>query len=117
MDYKVSELMEYQRKLYELHKDRWAPREPAFARESILWSIDEIGEVIAIIKKKGDAAIMSNPAVRRHYVEECCDVMMYWLDMMACYGITAQEFSQGFHDKAESNLKRSWKENEKLYEE
>ena len=115
-DLKISQMLDYQRRLYALHQDKWAPHTPQYARESLLWSIDEIGEVIAIIKKKGDDAIMDNPQVRRHYVEECCDVMMYWLDMMDCYGITAEEFSREFIRKAESNLSRTWKENEHLYE-
>ena len=42
--------------------------------------------------------------------------MMYWLDMLDCYGITAEEFSREFIRKAERNLNRSWKENELLYE-
>ena len=42
--------------------------------------------------------------------------MMYWLDMLDCYGITAEELSHEFIRKAESNLSRSWKENERLYE-
>ena len=115
-DLTISQMMDYQRRLYELHKDQWEPHTPEFARDSILWSIDEIGEVIAIIKKKGNEAIMENPNVRRHYVEECCDVMMYWMDMMDSYGITPEEFSQAFITKAESNLKRTWAEVETLYE-
>ena len=68
-DLKISQMMDYQRRLYEQHKDTWSPHTPQHARDSLLWSIDEIGEVIAIIKKKGDDAIMNNPQVRRHYVE------------------------------------------------
>ncbi len=115
-DLAISQMLDYQRRLYEQHKDTWSPHTPQHARESLLWSIDELGEVIAIIKKKGDDAIMHNPQVRRHYVEECCDVMMYWLDMLDCYGITAEEFSREFIRKAESNLTRSWAENDRLYE-
>lgn len=115
-DFKISELMEFQRQLYEKHKNDWSPRTPEFAKDSILWSVDEMGEVIAIIKKKGIEAIMENPHVRRHYVEECADVMMYWLDMLDCLGISAEEFCNEYEKKFNNNMKRTWVENEAMYE-
>ena len=67
-DLKISDMLDYQRRLYDQHRDDWSPHTPQYARDSLPWSIDEIGEVIAIIKKKGDDAIMHNPQVRRPYV-------------------------------------------------
>ena len=115
-DLKISDMLRYQRALLELHKGEWGDHIPENGRDSLLWSVDEIGEVIAIIKKKGDTAIMENPRVRAHFVEECCDVMMYWMDMLDCYGISAEEFSEAFEKKANSNLKRTWSEVNTLYE-
>ena len=115
-DLKISQRLDYQRQLYEQHKDNWNPHEPEFAHYSLLWSIEEIGECIAIIKKKGHEAIMDNPNVRRHFIEETCDVMMYWLDMLDSFGITAEEFCTEFERKANKNLNRSWVENETMYE-
>ena len=83
----ISELMKMQRELYEKHQDSWAPHTPEFGKDSLLWMVDELGEVIAIIKKKGHDAIMEDEHVRAHYLEECSDVLMYYLDMLDCYGI------------------------------
>ena len=52
-DLKMSDLLRYQQTLLEKHKNDWNPHTPEFGRDSLLWCIDEIGEVIAIIKKKG----------------------------------------------------------------
>ena len=37
--------------------------------------IEEVGECISIIKKKGDDAIMNDEAVRKAFVEEMGDVL------------------------------------------
>ncbi len=115
-DLRMSDLLHYQQALLEKHKDDWDPHIPQNGRNSLLWCIDEIGEVIAIIKKKGENAIMENEHVRAHFVEECSDVMMYFIDMLDCYGITAEEFSDAFEKKAKRNLNRTWEENNAMYE-
>lgn len=114
-DVKISELMQMQHTLAE--KKGWLKdRTPDKAHMSILWSIDELGEAIAIIKKKGAEAIMENPSVREHYVEEVADVFMYLLDMMESYGITAEEFSDTYIAKFRRNMGRDWVENDTMYE-
>ena len=115
-DLRMSDLLRYQQALLKEHKDDWNPHTPQFGRDSLLWTVDEIGEVIAIIKKKGDQAIMENEHVRAHFLEECSDVLMYFVDMLDCYGITAEEFSAAFEKKANSNLKRTWEANDAMYE-
>ena len=52
-DLKLSEMMAMQKELWEKYRDSWSPMEPLYARNSILWMIEELGEVIAIIKKAG----------------------------------------------------------------
>ena len=83
---------------------------------SLLWSMDELGEAISIIKKKGSDGIMENPSVREHFIEEVADHLMYIFDMMECYGITADEFTDIYVRKFERNLGRSWSENGAMYE-
>jgi NTP pyrophosphatase (non-canonical NTP hydrolase) len=107
-DITFSDMKEMQLKLHEKHKDDWSPLEPQFARNSILWMIDELGEAIAIIKKKGDWEIMNNPDVRKHFLEELSDVLMYFNDMMISYGITPEEISQAYIEKHERNMKRNY---------
>ncbi len=91
-------------------------RDPEHGAFSLLWSIDELGEAISIIKKKGADGIMHNPAVRERFVEEIADHLMYVFDMMECFGITAEECTEVYVKKFERNLGRSWTENEMMYE-
>ncbi len=113
---RISDMMELQRQLYELHKDKWDPREPESGRTHILYMIEEIGEMVSILKKKGDATILTDDAVRSAFVEEMADVMMYFTDVLLCYHITAEEFSQAFRRKAGKNMVRNYeKEYEELY--
>ena len=91
-------------------------RTPEGGPFSLLWSMDELGEAISIIKKKGSFAIMENPSVREHFIEEVADHLMYILDMMECYSITAEEFETVYTRKYERNLGRSWSENAAMYE-
>ena len=52
--------------------------EPEYGKDFILYMIEEIGECIAILKKKGSAAIMEDPAVREAFLSEMADVLMYY---------------------------------------
>jgi|GEM_PF-3419441 len=91
-------------------------RTPENGPFSLLWSMDELGEAISIIKKKGSFGIMENPSVREHFIEEVADHLMYVFDMMECYSITAEEFTDVYVKKFERNLGRSWSENRAMYE-
>ena len=39
-------------------------------------------------------------------IEEMADVLMYYNDVMICYGITADELKQSYLEKFEKNMKR-----------
>jgi len=108
MDIKISDMMNMQRKLWELNKDTWSPMEPAYARNFILWMMEEIGESIAVIKKKGDAAIMEDLSVREAFVEEMSDVLMYFTDTLLRYGVTPEELSAAYVNKHERSIKRNY---------
>ena len=110
MDLRISDLLAMQTELQNKHLDDWGGTPPSAARNQLLWGIGEIGEVIDIIKKRGDDEIMNNPETRRHFVEEMADVMMYLTDVMLCYGITAEEYSEIHARKHAHNMKRDWPE-------
>ncbi|MBR4959693.1 MAG: DUF550 domain-containing protein [Clostridia bacterium] len=114
-DVKISDLLKMQHTLAKT-KGWLKDRTPEHAPMSILWAIDELGEAIAIIKKKGSQAIMENESVREHFVEETADVFMYLFDMMESYGITAEEFSDAYIGKFRRNMGRDWVENDAMYE-
>ncbi len=108
MDLTVSQMMQVQRQLYEVHKDHWNPREPEFGRDHILFMIEEIGEAIAILKKKGNGAIMEKDAVRQAFLEEMSDVLMYYLDVLLCYHVSPEEISKAFMEKHQKNMGRNY---------
>ena len=95
-----------QRELQERYKHKWEPVCPETGRNKLLWMMIEAGEVADIIKKEGDAAITDDPETRRHFVEELCDVMMYFNDVMLCYGISVEELKKVYLEKHERNMKR-----------
>ena len=49
--------------------------------------IGEVGEVIDIIKKHGGEAACQDEKLRADLVEELTDVLMYYNDVLLCYGI------------------------------
>jgi len=110
----MSDMLIVQKELWERHKDEWSPMEPQYARNHLLWMIEELGEAIAIIKKRGEAEIMSDAEVRAAFVEELVDVHMYFNEVLLRYGISAAEFSAAYLSKHEKNMKRDYK-NERKY--
>ena len=109
-DLSLSQLMEMQHSLYEANKDNWTPRTPEHGRDHILFMIEEIGEFIAILKKKGEGAVMTDPAVRAHFLEEMSDALMYFVEILLCFSVTPEEFSASFTSKHDRNLHRDYAE-------
>jgi NTP pyrophosphatase (non-canonical NTP hydrolase) len=109
-DLKISEMLDLSYRLWEKHSDTWSPMKPEYGRDFILYMIEEIGESIAIIKKKGEAQIMESQEVREHFVEELGDVLMYFMDVLNRFNISAEEFSNIYLRKFEKNLGRNYEE-------
>ncbi len=108
MDIAISQILQAQKDLYELHRHEWNPRNPENGKNHILYMVEEIGETIAILKKKGSDAIVEDAAVRAAFLEEMVDIMMYFSSVLLCYGITAEEFSEAFRKKQMKNLGRDF---------
>ena len=49
---------------------------------------------------------MEDPEVRDHFVEEMCDALMYFGDVMLCYGIKPEYIEKSYKEKFEKNMKR-----------
>ncbi|MDN5277219.1 MAG: hypothetical protein PWR01_1184 [Clostridiales bacterium] len=109
-DLRISEMLELSHRLWEKHRDSWHPMEPQYAKLFILYLIEEIGEAIAIIKKKGEQSIMNDVEVREHFIEELCDVLMYFMDILNRFRISSQEFSKVYIRKFEYNMSRDYEE-------
>ena len=101
-------MQEMQKKLQARYAGVWHELCPEYGRSSLLWMLGEATECSDIIKKEGDRAIMENAETRRHFVEELADVMMYFNDLMLCYGVTPDELKTEYLKKHERNMNR-WK--------
>ena len=94
-DFSINEMQKMQRSLQDKYKDRWEPICPEIGQNKRLWMVGEIGEVIDIVKKHGAVNALTQE-----------DVLMYYNDVMLCYGITADELKQAYTGKFEKNMKR-----------
>jgi len=111
----IKEMMTMSYALYEENKDKWSPMEPEYGKDFILYMIEEIGEVISVVKKKKTDEIMKEGPVRAHMVEELSDVLMYFIDCLNRYHISAEEFSEAYTKKYESNMKRNFKKDHESF--
>ncbi len=105
-DLKISELHEMQKSMQEKYLEKWGGLSPEKAIEKLLWLHGELGEASDVIKKNGNNRILNDAAVRAHFIEEMCDVMMYFNDVLICFNITPEEFSKAYTEKYNRNMKR-----------
>ena len=78
--------------------------------------IEEMGECISIIKKKGIESIMQDKEVRERFLEEITDVQNYYVEVLDRLSITPEEFSETYIKKHEYNMNRNYiKDNSKKY--
>lgn len=115
-DLSISEMQKMQLELYEANKEKWNDMEPNAAKSHILFMIEEIGECISIIKKKGINAIMEDKDIRAGFVEEITDVQNYYIEVLNRLRITPEEYSKAYIEKHNSNMKRNYeKDNKQKY--
>ncbi len=111
----MRDLMDIQNQLQDKYKGIWEGDSPETAQHHLLYAVEEIGEVSAILKKRGAKAVVSDAAVRAHFCEEMTDVFMYLVDVLICCGVTAEEFDQAYRAKADRNLKRDFPKEHRAY--
>lgn len=107
-EFTVAEILEMQKKLHERYQNVWQPFSPENGKNQLLWMIGEVGEVIDIVKKNDSRKAVETPELKAHLVEEMADVLMYYGDVMLCYGISQDELKQAYIQKFEKNMNR-WK--------
>lgn len=105
-DFSINQMQEMQKIFQNRYKDKWEPICPETGKNKLLWMIGEVGEVIDIVKKHGDIRASADVALRKQLVEELADVLMYYNDVLLCYGITEDELKQAYCEKFQRNLKR-----------
>lgn len=105
-DFSISEMQAMQQDLQEKYKDKWQQLSVDTGKDKLLWMIGEIGEVIDIIKKNGGRKATEDSRIREALVEEMADVLMYYNEVLLCYGITSEELKKAYINKFERNMKR-----------
>lgn len=105
-EFTIQDMHEMQRTLQDKYKNKWEPISPEAGKHKLLWMIGEIGEVIDIVKKHGDQKAVDDAELRKHLVEEMADVLMYFNDILLCYGISEAELKEAYIEKFEKNMKR-----------
>lgn len=106
MTFTINEMIEMQKELQEKYKDKWEVISPEAGKHKLLWMIGEIGEVIDVVKKNGDEKCCNDYDLRKHLIEEMADVLMYYNDVLLCYGITEDELKEAYISKFQNNMKR-----------
>ena len=108
IDFGINEMLDMQKRLQDQYKDKWKWEKlsPEAGKHKLLWMIGEIGEVIDIIKKHGDRKASEDIELRKDLVEEMADVLMYYSEVMLCYGISADELKQAYTAKFKKNMTR-----------
>ena len=102
-DFGIGEMQQMQKSLQEKYKDQWEVICPETGKNKLLWMI---GEVIDIVKKHGGEKASDDAGIRKELVEELADVLMYYNDVLLCYGISADELKTAYTEKFEKNMKR-----------
>ncbi len=105
-DFTMNEMLEMQRALQARYSHKWEPICPETGKNKLLWMVGEIGEVADIVKKHGHEKAISDPELRKALVEEMADVLMYYGDIMLCYGITPDELKKSYETKFRQNMQR-----------
>ena len=105
-DFGIGDVLEMQRSLQEKYRGQWEPICAETGKNKLLWMVGEIGEVIDILKKRGDEAAVADPDVRRDLLEELADVLMYYGDVMLCFGISPDELKRAYEEKFRRNMRR-----------
>lgn len=104
--FSLDEMQDIQKQLQEKYKDKWEPISPETGKNKLLWLMIELGEVADIIKKDGNKKIIEDADVRKHFVQEMCDALMYFNDVMLCYNVSVEELKEIYLEKHKKNMER-----------
>ena len=107
-DFGINEMLDMQRTLQDRYRTIWDPICPEQGKDKLLWMVGEIGEVVDIVKKHGGENACRDAALRERLVEELADVLMYYNDVLLCYGVSAEELKRSYTGKFQRNMRR-WK--------
>ena len=105
-DLSLTQMQQMQRELHAKYFEKWGGLSPEKAISKLLWLHGELGEASDLIKKRGGSAITQDAETRARFVEEMCDALMYFNDVMLCMGITPDELKRVYLAKHKRNMSR-----------
>ena len=105
-DFGINEMQNMQKMLQDTYKDKWEPISPETGKSKLLWLVGEVGEVIDIVKKNNACELLPDNKQRKELIEELADVLMYYNDVLLCYGISADELKRAYTEKFDRNMAR-----------
>lgn len=108
MSLDIKEMQDMQRTLQARYAGWWEPIDPDHGKNKMLWMLAELGEAIQVVKRHPASEIEQDEKLRCSFVEELADVLMFFNDILLCYGISSEEFEDIYRAKHERNLNR-WK--------
>lgn len=104
----IMQMQELQRCLQERYAGWWEPVDAERGLNKLMWMLAEVGEAAQILKRKGYQGVMEKKETRAEFVEELCDVLMFFNDALLCYEITPEELEEAYRAKHARNMTR-WK--------
>ena len=99
-EFTINEMLEMQKSLQEKYKNIWESIEPENGKNKLLWMIGDI------VKKNGGEKACSDEGLRKQLIEELSDVLMFYNDVLLCYGISSDELKEIYVSKYQKNMKR-----------
>ena len=105
-NFSFDDMQAIQKELQEKYFDKWGGLYPEKAVRMMLWMLCEAGEAAQVLKKVSTEDLLAATPQRKHFIEEMCDVMMYFNDVLLCYNITPEELEKVYREKHERNMKR-----------
>ena len=108
MSLALDEMLAMQQALQKRYEGIWEGDSPATAKNHLLYAVEEVGEVAAILKKRGAEAVRDDENVRAAFCEEMSDVLMYLMDTVLCCGVSAEQLEAAYRAKAQRNLTRDF---------
>lgn len=100
------DMQQMQQALQEHYAGWWEPIDAEHGKNKMLWMLAELGEAIQIVKRHSAPEMMEEGHVRHDLVEELANVMMFFNDILLCYGISPEAFEGVYRTKHQRNMTR-----------
>ena len=108
MSLDMKDMREMQQALQARYAGWWESVDPEHGKNKLLWMLAELGEAIQVVKRHPTEEIAQPGEVRRDFVEELADVLMYFNDILLCFDVSPEEFEAVYRAKHVRNMTR-WK--------